>query len=94
MTETYEEALVRLTNQLTREFHDVVLSSSIQTALERDALAVLEIHGLPVIDDDSRGRARCPKCRRFLTHNHATRTRDGYASLNCFVHGWVGKWKL
>jgi len=35
---------------------------------------------------------RCPICGQFLARNYVP-DAQGYASLNCNTHGWVGKWR-
>lgn len=96
MSETYEQALTRLTGELRRTFGydatDWQPSQEIQQALERSARWALEIAPLPVLDEDTRGNYHCPTCGRTLQRNYATTDADGYASLNCIVHGLVGKW--
>jgi hypothetical protein len=67
---------------------------------ERDARDALRILTLPILVPDSSGRYHCPTttrkgapCSKFLERNFSPRDVDGYASLNCTYHGWVGKWR-
>ena len=67
---------------------------------ERDARDALRILALPVLIPDESGRYRCPattkkgkRCSRFVELNLSPRDADGFASLNCIYHGWVGKWR-
>lgn len=99
MVETYEQALERILTRygirdLTKE--DRVL----RAILEREARGAVEIAGLPILEPDSRGSYRCiattregKRCSRFLMLNFGPEDSDGYSSLNCVYHGWVGKWK-
>ncbi len=94
MTETYEEALARVTAECRRLGP---IPSDLMPYVERDARSVLEIQELPILESrlDKYGNERyyCPECGRRLSKNYGTKDDQGYASLNCVEHGWVGKWK-
>jgi len=53
-----------------------------------------DLTSLPVLleDHDGESKVRCPICGQFLARNYVP-DAQGYASLNCNTHGWVGKWR-
>ncbi len=47
---------------------------------------------LPLVVADRLGRYHCPKCGKLTGLNY--RTGDEYEmTVNCYVHGIVGRWK-
>ncbi len=98
MTETLEEAVARLT----KKYHPQggAVTERERPWIEDDARAVLRVQVLPVIKPDANGMYHCPAttvkgspCSRFLQLNYSTTDDEGFASLNCTYHGWVGKWR-
>lgn len=97
MTETFEQAVVRIT----REVHPQggAVAPRELSWIEDEARHALLIQDLPELKTDSDGRYRCPaatekgrRCSKFLQQNRGTHDDAGYFSLNCTYHGWVGKW--
>lgn len=96
-SETYEQTLARFIADFKRLTGGKEIDVEMMFYVERDARAAFELQDLPAIQPriDSHGNEQyyCPQCKRRLSLNYATRTIDGYSSLNCITHGWVGKWK-
>lgn len=91
--ETYEQALIRLTGDFQNLFGAEPLSPEVRAALRREATCALEIAKLPVLHVGKDGRYHCPRqCGKFLSRNYSPTDVEGFSSLNCIVHGWVGKW--
>ena len=90
MLETYDQALVRLRENLLSMFGREHIEPEVKAALRREARCALEIANLPTLREEE-GRYRCPECGRYAELNYSPTDRDGFSSVNCRIHGWIGK---
>jgi len=96
MPETYEQAFARHKEEAQRFYPGGVIPEDMIPYIERDADHDFQTQFLPVIQTKTTKNGveyrTCPKCNRRLSRNF-NRDIDGFGSLNCITHGWVGKWK-
>ncbi len=97
MTETYEQSLARHMEDAQRNYPDKPIPADLIPYIEGDADHDFQTQFLPAMQPKVTKRGvrywSCPKCNRRLSRNF-NRDIDGFGSLNCITHGWVGKWKL
>ncbi len=92
MTETYEQAFARLVEECHKARGDI--PGLLMPSIEEDAKRVLVLQELPVLQPiDEKNHYRCTQCKRYVSKNYYLRDAEGYASLNCVEHAWVGRWK-
>src|SRR5437867_11717317 len=93
-SKTYEQILALHTADAKRNYPNGPIPSDLIPYIERDADHDFQTQFLPVIQPKVTKKGihywSCPKCNRRLSRNF--NYIDGYGSLNCVTHGWVGKW--
>ncbi len=96
MFETYEQAIARHTAEAKRFYTDQQIPDYMIPYIRRDAQHDFETQFLPALEPKVTKKGveywACPNCNRCLSRNFNSDI-DGYGSLNCITHGWVGKWK-
>jgi hypothetical protein len=96
VTETREQSLARHMADAKRFYPNGPIPDDLIPYIERDAQHDFETQFLPALEPKVSKKGveywLCPECNRRLSRNFNSDI-DGYGSLNCIVHGWVGKWK-